>query len=83
MSNLIKLECITLDISRKSYLPWRLNTEIHLDGDDLGDTIKEGNKASNQENAKVMIKKTLIFLHQHLHESLKNEFLAVKDPLVR
>jgi len=37
---------VTLDITRKNYLYWILNVEIYLDAMDLGDTIKEINKAS-------------------------------------
>jgi hypothetical protein len=36
-----------------------------------------GNKTSDQQNAKAMI-----FIRRHLHEGLKNEYLTVKDPLV-
>nr|XP_025886096.1 uncharacterized protein LOC112941152 [Solanum lycopersicum] len=43
----------------------------------LGDTIKEENKASNQNCARAMI-----FLRHHLDEILKIEYLTVKDPLV-
>ena len=63
MSNLAKLEFVALDITGKNYLSWVLDAEIHLDANGLGDTIKEGNKASTQEKAKAMI-----FLRHHLHE---------------
>ena len=46
MSNLTKLEFVTLDISGKNYLSWILNVEIHLDAINLGATIKEGNQVS-------------------------------------
>lgn len=77
MSNLTKLDFVALDITGKNYLSWVLDAEIHLDANGLGDTIKEGNKASNQYKAKAMI-----FLRHHLHEGLKSEYLTVKDPLV-
>ncbi|XP_048496473.1 uncharacterized protein LOC125495714 [Beta vulgaris subsp. vulgaris] len=77
MSNLTKLEFAALDITGKSYLSWVLDAEIHLDAKDLGDTIKEGNKATSQNKAKAMI-----FLRHHLHEGLKIEYLTVKDPQV-
>ncbi|KAG2727395.1 hypothetical protein I3760_01G155600 [Carya illinoinensis] len=48
MSNLTKLEFVTLDISEKNYLSWILDAEIHLDATNLGDTIKEGNQGSRQ-----------------------------------
>ena len=46
MLNLTKLEFVTLDISRKNYLSWIIDAEIHLDAMNLGATIKEGNQAS-------------------------------------
>ena len=75
MSNLTKLEFVALDISGKNYPSWILDTEIHLDAMNLGNTIKEGNQASMQDRAK-----SLIFLRHHLQEDLKNEYLTVKDP---
>ncbi|XP_060217086.1 uncharacterized protein LOC132644514 [Lycium barbarum] len=77
MANLTKLEFVALDISGKNYLSWVLDAEIHLDAMGLGDTIKENNKASNQENAKAMI-----FLRHHLDEDLKIEYLTIKNSLV-
>ncbi|KAG5219169.1 Gag [Salix suchowensis] len=67
MSNMMKLEFSTLDISRNNYLSWILNAEIHLEAMNLGETIKEGNNTSLQDRAKAMI-----FIHHHLHEGLKN-----------
>ncbi|XP_070039322.1 uncharacterized protein [Nicotiana tomentosiformis] len=43
----------------------------------LGDAIKDKNKVSTQDCAKA-----LIFLHHHLNEGLKIEYLTVKDPFV-
>ncbi|XP_027915596.1 uncharacterized protein LOC114175038 [Vigna unguiculata] len=77
MSNLAKLEFAALDISGDNYLSWILDAEIHLDAMGLGDAIKEGNKASEQDKAKAMI-----FLRRHLHEGLKIEYLTIKDPSV-
>ena len=76
MSNLTKLEFMTLDISGKNYMSWILDTEIHLNAMNLGNTIKEENQASLQDCTK-----SLILLRHHLHEDLKNEYLTVKDPL--
>ena len=77
MSNLAKLEFASLDFTGKNYLSWVLDSEIHLDAKGLGNTIKAGNKESSQDKAKAMI-----FLRHHLHESLKTEYLTVKDPEV-
>ncbi|XP_059638424.1 uncharacterized protein LOC132280514 [Cornus florida] len=76
MSNLTKLEFVTLDISGKNYLSWILDVQIHLDAMGLGDTIKEKNDAPLQDKANAMI-----FLRRHLSEELKNEYLTEKDPL--
>ncbi|XP_017256303.1 uncharacterized protein LOC108225859 [Daucus carota subsp. sativus] len=76
MSNFTKLEFEALDITGKNYLSWILDIELHLAAQDLGDTIKEGNKESESNRAKAMI-----FLRRHLHEGLKTEYLTVKDPL--
>ena len=43
----------------------------------LVETIKEDNQESSQERAKVMI-----FLHHHLDEGLKMQYLTITDPLV-
>ncbi|KAK4737199.1 hypothetical protein R3W88_000896 [Solanum pinnatisectum] len=76
MSNLSKFEFVALDISRKNYLSRVLDAEIHLTIKGLGDSIIKANKASSQDKAKAMI-----FLRHHLDESLKVEYLIVKDPL--
>ena len=62
MENLEKLEFVALDITSKNYLSWMHDTEIHLEANALGDTIKDRNKASNQEKAKVKI-----FLRHQVH----------------
>ncbi|KAJ0432107.1 putative transcription factor interactor and regulator CCHC(Zn) family [Helianthus annuus] len=77
MTNLAKLEFMALDITGKNYLSWVLDAEIHLNANNLGETIKEGNKANTQDKAKAMI-----FLRHHIHEALKSEYLTIKDPLV-
>ncbi|XP_019241047.1 PREDICTED: uncharacterized protein LOC109221043 [Nicotiana attenuata] len=76
MSNLSKLEFVALDISRKNYLSWVLDAEIHLAAKGFGNTITQGNEASSQDKANAMI-----FLRHHLDEGLKVEYLTVKDPL--
>ena len=46
MSNLTKLEFLSLDIYGKNYLSWILDSKIHLTSMNLGETIKEGNEES-------------------------------------
>ena len=77
MSNIAKLEFAALDISGKNYLSWILDAEIHFDAMNLGNTIKEGNVASQQDRVKA-----LIFIRHHIDASLKSEYLTVKDPLI-
>ena len=77
MSNRTKLEFIALDILGKNYLLWILDAEFHLEAMNLGDTIKDGNKATQQDREKAMI-----FIHHHFHEELKTEYLTVKGPLI-
>ena len=73
MTNITKLEFAALDISGKNYLSWILDAEIHLDVMNLGNTIKEGNTASQQNRAIA-----LIFLRHHIDEGLKNKYLTAR-----
>jgi hypothetical protein len=75
MSNLAKLDFEALNISGNNYLAWALDAKIHLNAEGHGDTIKEGNKTTEQQKAKAMI-----FLRHHLHKDLKNEYLTIEDP---
>ncbi|KAK9682791.1 hypothetical protein RND81_10G096500 [Saponaria officinalis] len=75
MSNISKLEFLALDISGKNYLSWIIDAEVHLSAASLGNTITEGNKESVENCSKA-----LIFLRRHLDESLKAQYLTVKDP---
>ena len=77
MTNITKLKFAALDIWDKNYLSWILDAEIHLDVMNLGNTIKEGNTASQQDRDKA-----LIFIRHHINEGLKSEYLMVKDPLI-
>ncbi|XP_028964640.2 uncharacterized protein [Malus domestica] len=76
MANLAKLDFVALDITRKNYLTWVVDAKIHLEAGNLRETIKEDNNASYQDWAKAMI-----FIHRHLDEGLKNEYLTIEDPL--
>ena len=77
MVNLCKLEFHALELNGSNYLTWVLDAEMHLDANELGETIKEGNKASTQSKEKAMI-----LLQHHLSEDLKVEYLTIKDPSV-
>jgi hypothetical protein len=73
MTNLAKLEFVTLDITGKNYLSWIFDAEIHLDAMGLGDTIKDDNEVFGQNKTKAMI-----FLRRHLYEELKIKYLTIK-----
>lgn len=77
MSNLVKLEFAALDITRKNYISWIIDVEMHLESMGLTNTIKENNNALIQDKAKAMI-----FIRRHLDEGLKYEYMIVKDPKV-
>ncbi|XP_070667742.1 uncharacterized protein [Malus domestica] len=74
MVNLAMLEYAALDIIGKNYLTWVLDTKIHLEAGNLGDTIREESNSSSQDWAKAMI-----FIRRHLDEALKSEYLMVED----
>ncbi|KAL1163136.1 hypothetical protein V6Z11_A07G248800 [Gossypium hirsutum] len=78
--NEIRLPCHDkiqiLGVTSKNYLSWILDVEIHLHDKGFGKTIVQGNQEFNQDKAK-----TIIFLHHHLNEGLKAEYLIIKDPL--
>ncbi|KAM3301124.1 hypothetical protein P3S67_015625 [Capsicum chacoense] len=76
-NNLTKCEFVAFQSSGKNYISWVLDAEIHLDAMGLGEVMKNENTTSTQNRAKAMI-----FLHHHLDEVLKIEYLTTKDPLV-
>ncbi|XP_050160447.1 uncharacterized protein LOC126633997 [Malus sylvestris] len=76
MTNLTNLDFVVLDITGKNYLTWVVDVNIYLGAGNLGETIKEENIASSQDQAKVMI-----FIRCHLDEGLKSEYLTVEDLL--
>ncbi|KAM2595596.1 hypothetical protein TB2_040135 [Malus domestica] len=76
MANLAQLDFFALDITGKNYLTWVMDTKIHLEAGNLRETINEDNSASSQDWVKAMI-----FIHRHLDEGLKSEYLTIEDPL--
>lgn len=76
MSNLVKQEFKALDVGGENYLSWQLDAKLHLQAKKLGDSIKEDTNISQENKALA-----LIFLRHHLHDDLKNEYLAEEDPL--
>lgn len=75
MSNLVKLEFNALDITGNNYMRWTVDVEMYLESMNLIETLQEVNESSKMDKAK-----SLIFLRRHIDESLKNEYLTMKDP---
>ena len=55
-----------LDVNGKNYQSWRLDVELHLQGEGLTDALIENEKATAKDKANA-----LIFMCCHLHDSLK------------
>ncbi|KAL6515544.1 hypothetical protein OROHE_018578 [Orobanche hederae] len=75
MSNLVKLEFNDLDISGNNFMPWTLDIKAHMRFMNLTKIHNEPNDSSHVDRAK-----SLIFIRRHLCDSLKDEYLTVKDP---
>ena len=57
-------------------ISWRLDVELHLQGEGLADSLIEDGKAIGKDKANA-----LIFMCRHLHYSLKVQYLMVRNPL--
>ena len=75
IANLVKLEFTAMVITGNNYMTWTIDLEMHFESMGLSHTIQEDNTATVQEKARAMI-----FLRKHLDESLKYEYICVKDP---
>ncbi|XP_026447239.1 uncharacterized protein LOC113347780 [Papaver somniferum] len=73
--SLSKVNFKILDISGKNYLSWVLDAEVHLGASSLDKTITKDNKESQEYRSKA-----LIFIRHHLDESLKSQYLTMKNP---
>ncbi|CAN6541272.1 unnamed protein product [Malus baccata var. baccata] len=76
MANLTKLDFVALNITGKNYLTRVMDAKIHLEAGNLGETIKEDNSASSQDQANAMI-----LIRRYLDEGLKSEYLKIENPL--
>ncbi|KAK3431307.1 hypothetical protein EUGRSUZ_E03172 [Eucalyptus grandis] len=65
MANIEKPKFHILEVSGKNYLSWRLDMEMHLQGQGLANTITEDGTSNEKDKANA-----LIFIRRHLHESL-------------
>ena len=76
MANIEKLKFHSLEVSGTNYLSWCLDIELHLQGQCLVKSLVVNEKVSDQDKGIV-----LIFICRHLHESLKIQYLEVRDLL--
>ena len=66
MAHIAKPKFHVLDVSGQNYQSWRLNVELHLQGEGLANCLKEDGNANAKDKANV-----LIFMRRHLYDSLK------------
>ena len=66
MAYIAKPKFHVLDISGNNYQSWKLNIELHLQGEGLADALVENEKATAKDKANA-----LIFMRRHLHDNLK------------
>ena len=66
----MKLKFHVLDVNGQSYQFWRLDVEFHLQGEGLANALVKNGKVN-----------ALIFMRRHLHDSLKVQYLMVRDLL--
>ena len=76
MENIEKPKFHIFEVSGTNYLSWCLDIELNLQGQDLTESLTVNGKASDQDKAN-----TVIFIRRHSHESLKVQYLQVKDHL--
>ncbi|KAK3442508.1 hypothetical protein EUGRSUZ_B02654 [Eucalyptus grandis] len=77
MTNIEKPKFHILEVSGKSYISWCLDMEMHLQGQDLANTITEDGTSNEKDKANA-----LIFIRRHLHESLQAQYLPVQDSYI-
>ncbi|KAL7584687.1 uncharacterized protein LOC111879032 [Lactuca sativa] len=77
MSNVVKLEFATLEVSGKNYVPWMIDVKMHLESKGISNAIHEFNNCLAQDKAKAQV-----FLRKHIEEMLRFEYLDITDPSV-
>lgn len=73
MSNLVEFE--VLDISGENYLTWVLDVGTNLRTKGLLNTVNKSKESSYEDKTKAHV-----FIMDHLHKSLKDEYITTKDP---
>ena len=76
MTNITKPKFHVLDLSGQIYQSWRLDVKLHLQEKGIVKSLKENGNANDKDKVNA-----LIFMHFHLHKSLKVQSLMVRDHL--
>ena len=76
MAYIAKPKFHVLDVSGNNYQSWKLDIELHLQGEGLADALVEDSTTTAKDKANA-----LIFMRRHLYDSLKVQYLMVRDPL--
>ena len=76
MAHIAKPKFHMLDVSGNNYKSWKLNIELHLQGEGLVDALVEDSEATAKDKANA-----LIFMCRHLHDSSKVQYIMIRDPL--
>ncbi|XP_010470578.1 PREDICTED: uncharacterized protein LOC104750479 [Camelina sativa] len=74
MARLNNLDYAALNAFGDNYLQWALDTKIMLKSKDLFECIEEGFEPSDKQKYKA-----IMHMRHHLAESLKNQYLIIKD----
>ena len=73
MANIEKPKFNILDVNGNNYLSWYLDVELHFQGQELVKTLVESGKYNEKDEANA-----LIFIHRHLPDAFKTQYLQVR-----
>ena len=74
MANIEKPKFNILDVSGNNYLLWCLDVELYLQDQGLVETLVEDGDYTKKDKANA-----LIFIHRHLLDGLKTQYLQVRQ----
>ena len=77
MANIEKPKFNIFDVSGNNYLSWCLDIELHIQRQGIIETLAEDGKSNEKDEANV-----LIFVHRHLPDCLKFQYLLVRKPSI-
>ena len=66
MIHIAKPKFYVLDVSGNNYQSWKLDIELHLQGEGIAEALVEDSTTTAKDKANA-----LIFIRRHLHDSLK------------